>query len=1310
MRCINHIGNKSIIISLIMMIALQSTLITDSYSGTRSEINDISLQIETKDEYYPGETVRVNYSHSKGCKLSEMIVNDPNNAEILRRNVTLGRNPYSSDTSTVGMWHFNETTGSQANDSSPNGNHGNINGATRVVSYFENSLSFSGTDYVSIADTSSLDINGPSLTLEAWVNPDDPGSDGRMIIDKEESFELMIGSTTQLRWAIMTTTHTWSWVNTGIYITPGVWTYIALVYDGLDVNIYINGKLESSHDYNYGNIRPSNYPVGIGGGYKYSGGWAWRNLFLGEIDEVRISDTARTSAEIENAYTASGKEFSVDTNTKALWHFNNKVGNDLVDETNNDNDGTIVGASRIAGMFGSGLKFDGSGDYVNVPDSVSLDITTDLTIESWVLVESHDKANRMIVDKEESYEIMLDGSGYIRWGIMTVQKDWSWYSTGIQVPLNEWTYIALTYNGSEVNLYINGENKYNQDYPYGNVKQSNYPLGIGGAYKYLGSWKWDYFFKGTIDEVRISDVCRSQSEIIQYSRSKDYVEFKLDDDATEGMYTIQFDYFYDPSTAPSTTFLVVAPYERPSSPTNVRLSSGDSYTHIHWSPPDSDGGAPVLSYRIYRGISESALTLINAVQGDTNEFNDTGLINGNVYYYGVSAYNVAGESPRSDALMSIPMTVPDPPEGIRVTSGDSFVDLKWDQPTDNGGAIIDGYEIFRKEEFGFFEKVMNSGGAEKRFNDTDVQNGIIYYYKLRSWNMVGFSEFTDVVTTTPMTTPDPPYDLKGTIGDNFVDLEWTQPSDDGGSTITNTVIYRKAGDNDYVILRTFPNQATSEFNDTNVMNGIEYSYYITVINLKGESVGSNVIIVTPMRVPDPVSGFEIQAGDGFVELIWREPSENGGDPIISYDLFRIDNQSEPALISEIDPRQTSYYDTTVSNGVSYDYYIYARNNVGRSRISDTLTAYPMTIPDSPSLLGIVSGNGFAEIRWKDPDFNGGSPIIKFLVYRGESENDLMYYGETAGDKGTFNDTNAMNGIRYYYGISAVNIVGESEISQIFNAIPKTIPGKPMDVSIQYGDSFVLLFWKEPLDNGGSSVTGYQVYRRTTNELDFMLYAFIDAGTNEFNDTEVTNGEIYQYKISATNEVGSGVMSNMLTGEPASARERSTPSLLIIFGSIALVIVIVIILMVFLIMSRRTKEAKMEESVESPTVVVPNANNRLLNPPPGISSTLQQLPPSYQPGQSGADQLNAGTLKNDQLPPLKPPESTKGYTDSVKNSTSISNETLNLINNGALSQNRVRNVVPDQTVMGNNANIQGTPATPETVTESYQYIPPSGKNN
>ena len=205
---------------------------------------------------------------------------------------------------------FNEASGTTAADSSGNGNNGTIAGAARVTGQvgFGGALQFNGTSsIVNIAHSASLALTN-GMTLEAWVNPSANAGSGandgwRTVIMKERS-------TTGLAYALygndgdsnasrpagyIRNNGTDVEAAAGPAIALGVWTHLAVTYDGTTLRLYVNGVLRNSLTA-AGGINASTAPLRIGGNTVFS--VPGTEYFAGLIDEVRIYNRALSAAEI----------------------------------------------------------------------------------------------------------------------------------------------------------------------------------------------------------------------------------------------------------------------------------------------------------------------------------------------------------------------------------------------------------------------------------------------------------------------------------------------------------------------------------------------------------------------------------------------------------------------------------------------------------------------------------------------------------------------------------------------------------------------------------------------------------------------------------------------------------------------------------------------------------------------------------------------------------------------------------------------------------------------------------------------------
>ena len=87
---------------------------------------------------------------------------------------------------------------------------------------------------------------------------------------------------------------------------------------------------------------------------------SFASYFNGLIDEIRISNRARTAGEIKSYYT-SNSAFTADANTVAIWHFDEGTGTSFSNEMGGS--GQLVGnPTWVDGRFGKAIEYDGVDD------------------------------------------------------------------------------------------------------------------------------------------------------------------------------------------------------------------------------------------------------------------------------------------------------------------------------------------------------------------------------------------------------------------------------------------------------------------------------------------------------------------------------------------------------------------------------------------------------------------------------------------------------------------------------------------------------------------------------------------------------------------------------------------------------------------------------------------------------------------------------------------------------------------------------------------------------------------------------------
>ena len=170
-----------------------------------------------------------------------------------------------------------------------------------------------------------------------------------------------------------------------------------------------------------------------------------------------------------------------------------------------------VEPKRIEGPLGNdAIQLDGI-TWGQVASSNSLNLTKSLTIEAWVLPFEDEK--RIIVEKGPTWKV--DGEYALLWydgrrpviQAYDLPNDCDDEVVGDEIPKNEWTFLAGTWDGTKFRLYINGKLNTEMDCP-GTLLKSNTPLFIGTR---GGEMR---FMKGGLDEIKIYNYALS-GEVIQ---------------------------------------------------------------------------------------------------------------------------------------------------------------------------------------------------------------------------------------------------------------------------------------------------------------------------------------------------------------------------------------------------------------------------------------------------------------------------------------------------------------------------------------------------------------------------------------------------------------------------------------------------------------------------------------------------------------------------------------------------------------------------------------------------------------------------
>jgi len=236
--------------------------------------------------------------------------------------IALAFNEFVPDTNTLGLWHLNEAQWTGATheiiDSSGNGHHGQIYNFAyghvtqgewldRCAEYDNPDPNSSENGWIYIHENDAVGLDGlAKFTIEAWLRPEFDVTNTYVPNHRRAIVKGQTGS-----WGCWPGSYLISFVEDKIWIecvdtdrhshlltvpaadwvSQGVWFHLALVHDGSELALFINGQLANSIDFPYAMVSNPDNPLHFGQGWTSAAAPVY--CWTGGIDEVRISDTPR---------------------------------------------------------------------------------------------------------------------------------------------------------------------------------------------------------------------------------------------------------------------------------------------------------------------------------------------------------------------------------------------------------------------------------------------------------------------------------------------------------------------------------------------------------------------------------------------------------------------------------------------------------------------------------------------------------------------------------------------------------------------------------------------------------------------------------------------------------------------------------------------------------------------------------------------------------------------------------------------------------------------------------------------------------
>jgi hypothetical protein len=184
------------------------------------------------------------------------------------------------------------------------------------------------------------------------------------------------------------------------------------------------------------------------------------------------------------------------------------------------------------------------------------------------------------------------------------------------------------------------------------------------------------------------------------------------------------------------------------SPKNIQFDTSDPMSiKISWVKTYDD---PVY-YNVFRNLVGGSQSRINVDAFVNTGYVDSNLQTATAYEYQVEALDLSKTSYKSEKkqVSSSGLKLPQKPATFQPYQDVENVVLKWTAGA-NGSFPVSGYNLYRGKTPDKMEKLKFLSSSVLRYDDSDVESAIKYYYKMRAIDIKGYeSDPTDTMPVVP---------------------------------------------------------------------------------------------------------------------------------------------------------------------------------------------------------------------------------------------------------------------------------------------------------------------------------------------------------------------------------------------------------------------------------------------------------------------------------------------------------------------------------------------------------------------------------
>ncbi|XP_035520991.1 titin-like [Morone saxatilis] len=498
---------------------------------------------------------------------------------------------------------------------------------------------------------------------------------------------------------------------------------------------------------------------------------------------------------------------------------------------------------------------------------------------------------------------------------------------------------------------------------------------------------------------------------------------------------------------------------------------------------------------------------------------------------------------------------PGPPAGPLEVSGLSAekCTLSWGPPHETGGAEIMYYIVEKCETSRVAWILVYGDMMATTCKITKLLKGNEYLFRVKAVNKYGEGETLEsepIKAMDPFTIPSAPTDVEVTSAtSDTMTISWKRPATDGGSRISGYIIEKREKQGVRWVRVNKKPVYDLRVKASCLHEGCEYEFRVFAENAAGLSEPSLPCSLTlaedPKFLPSPpAKPTIIDSSKSSITLSWNKPLFDGGAAVTGYKVEFRKSTEEDWTVGVKNTDKTEFTVSGLASGTEYVFIVRSINKIGMSESSPEtdpqvalereeeprfdITAEmrkTLLVKDGSSFTLTVpfTGKPVPNVTWDKADVD---LRVRGLINTSSSATSITLEGATRDDSGK-------------YIVKLQNVAGSASLT--LNVRVLDSPGPPTRIAVKdVTKSSATVSWDIPENEGGAPVKNYLVdirdisrkgWTRLTDKCRRLSYRVSD----------LEEGGIYFFRITAENEYGIGVPAETKEGTKMTDRDWETNS-------------------------------------------------------------------------------------------------------------------------------------------------------------------------